>query len=69
MIISRFDFKRRGLENLLLKVIAGILLGIWLVLVLLGKGGFVHIILINGMTIAVAEAVRMYRVSVKAEEN
>lgn len=54
---------------MLLKVIAGILLGIWLVLVLLGKSGFVHIILINGVTIAVAEAVRMYRTSVKAEEN
>lgn len=50
---------------MLLKVIAGILLGTWLVLVLLGKGGFVHIILINGVTVAFAELVRMYRSSVK----
>lgn len=34
---------------MVLKVIAGLLLLIWLVLVLLGKGGFVHILLLNGL--------------------
>ena len=44
-------------------------MGIWLVLVLLGKGGFVHIILINGVTVVFVELIRMYRSSVKATED
>lgn len=44
-----------------LKIIAGILLGIWLVLVLLGKGGFVHILLLNGIAVAVVAAVCDHR--------
>ncbi len=53
---------------MLLKTIAAILLVIWLVLVLLGKGGFVHILLICGIAIAVSEIVRMYRTQVKVRE-
>lgn len=37
---------------MVLKVIAGILLAIWLTLVLAGKGGFVHILLLNGLGVA-----------------
>lgn len=44
-----------------LRIIAGILLGIWLVLVLLGKGGFVHILLLNGIAVAVGDIVCVYR--------
>lgn len=40
---------------LLLKVIAGILFGIWLVLVLAGKGGFVHLLLLNAAGVAFTE--------------
>jgi hypothetical protein len=51
---------------LFLKIIAGILLGIWLILVLIGKGGFVHILLLNGIGVAVVAAVSDYRGRVKA---
>ena len=44
-----------------IKVIAGILLGIWLLLVLLGKGGFVHILLLNGIAFAVIALVIEWR--------
>lgn len=44
-----------------LKLIAGALLGIWLLLVLMGKGGFVHILLLNGIAVAVVEIVCQYR--------
>lgn len=44
-----------------LKIIAGILLGIWLILVLMGKSGFVHILLLNGIAIAVVALVCDYR--------
>lgn len=45
----------------MLKIIAAILLGIWLILVLLGKGGFVHILLLNGLGVAAVEAMTIYR--------
>ena len=44
-----------------LKIIAGILLGIWLVLVLMGKGGFVHVLLLSGIGVAVVALVCDYR--------
>jgi hypothetical protein len=47
--------------GVLLKIIAAILLGIWFVLVLLGKGGFVHILLLNGLGVAAVEAMTIYR--------
>lgn len=52
-------------EDLKLKLIAGILLGIWLLLILLGKGGFVHLLLLGGIGVAVVEIVRLYRAQVK----
>lgn len=39
---------------------------IWLVLVLLGKGGFVHILLLNGLGVAAVEALTMYRTRMTA---
>lgn len=44
-----------------LYIIAGILLGIWLVLVLIGKGGFIHILLLNGIAVAIVGIVTAYR--------
>ncbi len=49
------------LEVVTLKLIAGILLVTWLVLVLVGKGGFVHILLLNGIGVAVVEMMTMVR--------
>ncbi|MEQ1604955.1 MAG: hypothetical protein ABL999_08805 [Pyrinomonadaceae bacterium] len=50
----------------MLKIIAALLLMIWLVLVLLGKGGFVHILLLNGLGVAAVEALTMYRTRMTA---
>jgi len=37
---------------LVFRIIAGILFGIWLLLVLLGKGGFAHILLLCAIGVA-----------------
>ena len=46
---------------LFLKIVAALLFGIWLVLVLLGKGGFMHILLLNSLGVAVIDIVTAYR--------
>ena len=48
-----------------IKAIAGILLGIWLILILLGKGGFVHTLLLNGIAFAVIALVIEWRTRLK----
>ena len=49
-----------------LKLIAGILLVTWLVLVLIGKGGFVHILLLNGLGVATVEIMTIIRTRMTA---
>ena len=44
-----------------LKILWGILFGIWLILVLLGKGGFVHILLLCGISVLMIDLVAKYR--------
>jgi len=44
-----------------LRILSGVLLTIWFVLVLLGKGGFVHILLLSAIGIAVVEIMVVYR--------
>ncbi len=44
-----------------LRIVALILLGIWLVLVLLGKGGFVHLLLLNGIGVAFVDVMTTTR--------
>lgn len=44
-----------------LKILAGVLLGIWLVLVLIGRGGFIHLLLLNGLSVLAIDLVSMYR--------
>ena len=46
---------------LLLRIIIGITTGIWLLLVLIGKGGFVHLILLVSLGISLVEILRVYR--------
>ena len=46
---------------MVLRLIIAILLVTWLVLVLLGKGGFVHILLLNALGISAVEAMTAYR--------
>jgi hypothetical protein len=36
-----------------LRLIAASILGVWAILVLLGKGGFTHLLLLNGIGVAV----------------
>lgn len=43
------------------RIAATVLIAIWLVLVLLGKGGFVHLILLTALGIASVNAVATYR--------
>ncbi|MGI8468126.1 MAG: hypothetical protein ACR2N3_06715 [Pyrinomonadaceae bacterium] len=50
---------------MLLRIVAGILLGIWLLLVLIGKDGFIHLLLLSGIGVAVVELVCIYRRRVK----
>jgi hypothetical protein len=46
---------------MVLRFIAGILLAIWLVLLLLGKGGFAHLLLLSAIGIAGVEMIVVYR--------
>ncbi len=49
-----------------LKLIAGILLVTWLLLVIIGKGGFVHILLLNGLGVAAVEIMTIIRTRMTA---
>jgi len=44
-----------------LKILAGILLGLWLVFVLMGRGGFIHLLLLCGISVLMIELVATYR--------
>lgn len=44
-----------------LRIVAAILFGIWLLLVLLGKGGFVHLLLLNAIGVASVEIMTLIR--------
>lgn len=53
------------MSRIFMRTLTGILFAIWLALVLLGKGGFVHIFLLNAIAIGVVEAACTYRSRVK----
>jgi hypothetical protein len=53
------------MNNSFRKILAGCLLGIWLVLVLLGKRGFVHLLLLNGLAVFFIDLVCTYRRQVR----
>ncbi|MGI8556639.1 MAG: hypothetical protein ACR2LT_09835 [Pyrinomonadaceae bacterium] len=65
MLKSRYDFLGLGEKILGLRIIAGIMLATWLLLIIIGKGGFVHLLLLSGIGMAVVDAVRNYRSRVK----
>ncbi|MGI9056085.1 MAG: hypothetical protein ACR2F2_09820 [Pyrinomonadaceae bacterium] len=46
---------------MLLRIIIGITTGIWFLLVLVGKGGFVHLILLVSLGFSMVEILRIYR--------
>jgi hypothetical protein len=41
------------------------LLGIWLFLVLIGKGGFIHLLLLNGISIMMIDLVSSFRARIE----
>lgn len=51
---------------LALRIIAAIILAIWLLLVIIGKGGFVHILLLNGLGLAVTDLMTVLRTRMRA---
>ncbi|CAN5526775.1 hypothetical protein BH10ACI3_BH10ACI3_10520 [soil metagenome] len=46
---------------MVLRIIGVVLLLTWLLLVLLGRGGFVHLLLLTGIGIASVEMMTVYR--------
>jgi hypothetical protein len=51
-----------------LRIIAAALFLIWLALVLMGKGGFVHLLFFNALGVAFIEALRVYRTNLRFHE-
>ena len=49
-----------------LRIISAALAGIWLVLILLGKGGFIHLFLLSAIGVAFVDAVGVYRARMTA---
>lgn len=48
-------------NSMVLKLISMSLLAVWLVLVLTGKGGYVHLLLLSGIGVGVVELMTIYR--------
>lgn len=44
-----------------LRILTAVLFIIWLALVAIGKGGFVHLLLLNAIGLAVVESAAVYR--------
>ena len=50
-----------------LGLVAAALILVWFILVLLGKSGFVHVLLLTGLGVAFVQALRVIRERVAAE--
>jgi hypothetical protein len=50
---------------MLLRVAAAIILAIWAVLLLAGKKGFIHLLLLNGLGLLFTDALVIYRTRMK----
>lgn len=48
-------------SDVFLKIIIALIFGLWILLVLFGKGGFVHILLLVSGGVSVVEILRIYR--------
>lgn len=55
-----------GEKVLKLRIITATLIGIWLLLVLLGKGGFIHLFLLSAIGVGFVDAVGVYRTRMTA---
>ena len=65
-ILPEVCFSRPDNVFMILRLIAGVLLVVWLMLVLIGKGGFVHILLLNGIGVAVVDLMTVVRTRMTA---
>lgn len=62
MVLSSHTNFEFVIENIVFtRLLAGVLFGIWLVLVLLGKSGFVHLLLLGAIGVAVVEIMTVFR--------
>jgi hypothetical protein len=52
-----------------LSILAAILLAVWVLLTALGKGGFIHLLLLNAFGLIVVDLVRLYRSRLTASVN
>jgi hypothetical protein len=50
-----------AMNSLFLRLVAAVLLGIWLILLLIGKSGMIHVLLLCGITFIFVEIVCVYR--------
>lgn len=48
-------------EDLFLRIIAALLIGTWGLLLLVGKGGFVHILVLNGLGVVAVDLMTVLR--------
>jgi hypothetical protein len=53
------------MNSLFVRLSASILLGIWLILLLIGKSGMIHVLLIAGISFIFVEIVCVYRKNLK----
>jgi hypothetical protein len=65
-IIKSLEEGTKGREYLNLRLITGILMGLWLLLVLLGKGGFIHLLLLSAVGVAFVDLLGVYRSRITA---
>jgi hypothetical protein len=49
------------MNSLFLRLISAVLLGIWLILLLIGKSGMIHVLLIGGIAFVFVEIICVYR--------
>jgi hypothetical protein len=60
-VLKSMEHLDRGDKYLLLRIIAALLIGTWAVLLMLGKGGFVHILVLNGIGVAAVDVMTVLR--------
>ena len=53
---------------MVLRLVAAALIGIWIVLVLIGKSGFVHVLLLTGLGVAFVDGLYEIRARTPADE-
>jgi hypothetical protein len=58
-VVRLREFSPSG--NMLLRIVAGVLFAIWLALLIAGKKGFIHLLLLNALGVLFTELLVTYR--------